>query len=123
MIAIVGSNYEIEKNSVFLGETVFLQEYLGTSNCFLCYGHSTSDTKLLSLEIIEEIINLEGIKGKVATNNATEDDLTKILGTERKPIKTVTRAEEKSVSEAEMGTHSKQCLLLVRLQWLACHKK
>lgn len=107
LVAIIGSNYKIGEDLVFLGETVFLQEYLKTSNCFLCYGHSTRfNTRLFSLEIIEEIINLEGIRGRIAVNNATEDDLAKILSDKGTFIKTVTKAKKQSVDEAEDRRHA-----------------
>lgn len=64
---IVGHLYKTDEDFIFLSETVFLQEYLKTSNCFLCYGHSTRfNTKLSTLEIIEEIIDLDGIRGRIA---------------------------------------------------------
>ena len=75
---IVGHNYTINGESVFLGETLFLQEYFETSNCFLCYGHSNDLNALLNSKIAEEIVNLPFIEGKIATTNATQEDLEKI---------------------------------------------
>ncbi len=109
LVAIIGGNYKIGEDLVFLGETVFLQEYLGTSNCFLCYGHSTRfNARLSTLEIIEEIINLDGIKERIAVNNATGDDFRRICdksegGGKGEFIEKATRTEEKSVSGTEDG--------------------
>ena len=76
---IVGHDYTINGKSVFLGETLFLQEYLGTSNCFLCYGHSNKlNDELRKSEIAEKIVNLSLVQGKIATTIATQEDLEKI---------------------------------------------
>lgn len=76
---IVGHEYQIQKDCIFLSETLFLQEYLGTSNCFLCYGHSPNlNSELLTTELANQVIKLSLLKGKIVTEAATEGDLEKI---------------------------------------------
>ena len=76
---IVGHEYKIQKDCIFLSETLFLQEYLGTSNCFLCYGHSPNlKSELLTTELANQVIKLSLLKGKIVTEAATEGDLEKI---------------------------------------------
>lgn len=76
---IVGHEYKTQEDCIFLSETLFLQEYLGTSNCFLCYGHSPNlKPELLMTELANQVVSLSLLKGKIATEAATKENLEKI---------------------------------------------
>lgn len=62
----------------FLSESVLLQEFLGTTNCFLCYGHSLKLSSLLTQKLVNQVIGLPSLEGLIATECATEEDLIKI---------------------------------------------